>query len=104
MLAGLHWGQVGGCAFDVGSAPDQMPNPELAQHPLVIATPHIGGLTIPATEHQALETVAQITSLLAGEIPVGAVNAAHASRVRRWLAFSRIGDGAGSDSLPDCLA
>jgi len=45
-------------------------------------------LTVPATEHQALETVAQITSLLGGQIPPGAVNAAHATRVRRWLAFS----------------
>lgn len=67
---------------------DQMPNPELARHPLVIATPHIGGLTAAATEHQALETVAQFTSLQRGEIPVGSVNAAHATRVRRWLAFS----------------
>jgi len=88
LLAALQSGRLGGCALDVGSAPDQMPNPELARHPLVIATPHIGGLTVPATEHQALETVAQITSLLGGQIPPGAVNAAHATRVRRWLAFS----------------
>jgi D-3-phosphoglycerate dehydrogenase len=88
LLAALQSGRLGGCALDVGSASDQMPNPELARHPLVIATPHIGGLTVPATEHQALETVAQIASLLGGEIPTGAVNAAHATRVRRWLAFS----------------
>ena len=87
LLAALQSGRLGGCALDVGSAPDQMPSPELARHPLVIATPHIGGLTVPATEHQALETVAQVTSLQCGEIPVGAVNAAHATRLRRWLAF-----------------
>lgn len=87
LLDALRSGRLGGCALDVGSAPDQMPNPAIAQHPLVIATPHIGGLTVPATEHQALETVAQIASLQRGEIPSGAVNAAHATRVRRWLAF-----------------
>jgi D-3-phosphoglycerate dehydrogenase len=87
LLAALHSNRLGGCALDVGSAADQMPNPELARHPLVIATPHIGGLTVPATEHQALETVAQIAALLSGKFPVGSVNAAHATRVRRWLAF-----------------
>lgn len=42
--------------------PRQMPSPALAQHPRVVATPYIGGLTLPAIEHQALETVAQLTS------------------------------------------
>jgi D-3-phosphoglycerate dehydrogenase len=31
-----------------------------------------------------METVLQLGSLLAGEIPPGAVNAAHATRLRRW--------------------
>ena len=83
LLAALQSGQLGGCALDVGRAPDQMPDPELARHPLVIATPHIGGLTLPAIEHQALETVAQIAALQRGETPVGAVNAEHATRLRR---------------------
>ena len=39
-----------------------------------IATPHIGGLTQPAIEHQAMETVAQLAALLKGELPAGAVN------------------------------
>ena len=81
LLAALDSGHLGGCALDVGRAPDQMPAPALARHPLVIAAPHIGGLTLAAIEHQALETVAQLTSLLVGEMPRGAVNAAHA---RRW--------------------
>jgi D-3-phosphoglycerate dehydrogenase len=41
-------------------------------------------LTIPAIEHQALETVTQLQQLLAGELPMGAVNAAQATRLQRW--------------------
>jgi D-3-phosphoglycerate dehydrogenase len=85
LLAALDSGRIAGCALDVGRAPDQMPATELARHPHVIATPHIGGLTGPAIEHQALETVAQLGSLLKGAVPVGAVNADHAHRWRRWL-------------------
>ena len=64
-----------GAAMDVGRALDQMPSPELARLPNVIATPHIGGLTPPAIEYQSLETVQQVEKIIAGEAPVGAVNA-----------------------------
>lgn len=84
LLQALDSGHLAGCALDVGRAPDQMPTPELARHPLVLATPHIGGLTLPAVEHQALETVAQLAALLRGQMPAGAVNAAHATRLQRW--------------------
>jgi D-3-phosphoglycerate dehydrogenase len=84
LLGALDSRHLGGCALDVGCAPDQMPAPALVAHPHVLATPHIGGLTQPAIEHQALETVAQLTSLLRGEIPRGSVNADAASRWRRW--------------------
>ncbi len=57
-----------------------MPTPALAKFPNVIATPHIGGLTPQAIEHQALETVRQVEKIIAGEIPVGAVNADQWSR------------------------
>ncbi len=80
----LQSGYLSGCALDVGRAPDQMPTPALAAHPQVLAAPHIGGLTLPAIEHQALETVAQLGSLFKGQMPVGAVNAEHATRLRRW--------------------
>jgi len=52
----------------------------------VIATPHIGGLTPEATEHQAFDTVAQVAALVDGELPRGAVNADAAFRWRRGLA------------------
>lgn len=94
LLAALDSGHLGGCALDVGCAPDQMPSLELARHPRVIATPHIGGLTLPAIEHQAMETVAQMTALLRGEMPTGAVNAAQATRIRRWRGFAGLAAGA----------
>jgi D-3-phosphoglycerate dehydrogenase len=84
LLVALASGHLGGAALDVGMAPDQMPSSALAEHPAVIATPHIGGLTQPATEHQALETVAQLSSLLKGKLPPGAVNPQHAARLARW--------------------
>ena len=57
-----------------------MPSLGLAKLPNVIATPHIGGLTPPAIEHQAAETVRQVAAIIKGEAPVGAVNAAHWTR------------------------
>jgi D-3-phosphoglycerate dehydrogenase len=81
LLRALDDGQIAGCALDVGRAPDQMPNPELARHPRLRATPHIGGLTPPAIEHQSLETAVQVAAIVRGQIPPGAVNAAHAKRL-----------------------
>ncbi len=75
----LREGRIAGAAMDVGRAPDQMPTPELARLPNVIATPHIGGLTPQAIEHQARETVQQVAAIISGEAPPGAVNA------ERWM-------------------
>jgi len=82
LAAALDRGHLAGAALDVGRAPDQMPAPELARRPDVIATPHIGGLTREAAEHQALETVRQVEAILRGEAPPGAVNAEAATRLR----------------------
>jgi D-3-phosphoglycerate dehydrogenase len=75
LSAALRDNRIAGAAMDVGRAPDQMPSPELAGLPNVVATPHIGGLTPPAIESQALETVRQVEAIVAGEVPAGAVNA-----------------------------
>jgi D-3-phosphoglycerate dehydrogenase len=83
LLHALDSGHIAGCALDVGRDPDQMPTPALARHPLVIATPHVGGLTPQAIEHQALETVAQAAEILQGRAPKGAVNTAQATRLAR---------------------
>lgn len=83
LLRALDSGRLAGCAMDVGRDHDQKPSPALARHPKVVATPHIGGLTPQATEHQALETVAQVAGILKGHVPAGAVNAEKATRLRR---------------------
>jgi D-3-phosphoglycerate dehydrogenase / 2-oxoglutarate reductase len=67
-------GKIAGAALDVGRAPDQMPTPAIASLPNVIATPHIGGLTPPAIEAQALHTVEQVRALVSGKVPEGAAN------------------------------
>jgi D-3-phosphoglycerate dehydrogenase len=74
----LTEGRIAGAAMDVGRAPDQMPSPELARLPNVIATPHVGGLTPPASESQAMDTVRQVEALVKGEVPPGAAN------LNRW--------------------
>ncbi|MVT52420.1 hydroxyacid dehydrogenase [Bradyrhizobium yuanmingense] len=75
LACALREGRIAGAAMDVGRAPDQMPTPDLAKLPNVIATPHVGGLTPQAIEYQSLETVRQVEAIARGEIPQGAVNA-----------------------------
>ena len=83
----LDAGLIAGAAMDVGRAPDQMPSPRLAARHDVIATPHLGGLTPPAIEHQAMETVAQAAEIVAGRAPQGSVNAERAHRLSRLANF-----------------
>jgi D-3-phosphoglycerate dehydrogenase len=78
--AALDSGRLAGCAMDVGRDPDQMPTPRLARRADVIATPHTAGLTVPAIEHQSMETVAQAAQIAKGRVPKGAVNAKHWKR------------------------
>jgi D-3-phosphoglycerate dehydrogenase / 2-oxoglutarate reductase len=75
LATALRGNRIAGAALDVGRAPDQMPMPELAKLPNVIATPHIGGLTPQAIEHQSSETARQVAAIIRGEAPAGAVNA-----------------------------
>lgn len=82
LLQALDGELIAGCALDVGSGLDQMPPVALASHPKVLATPHIGGLTPEAAEHQAMDSVRQVQALLSGQMPEPAVNAAYAVRAR----------------------
>lgn len=77
----LDRGEIAGAAMDVGRATDEMPSPILARRADVIATPHIGGLTPDAVEHQAFDTVAQVRALAEGRLPQGAINTAEAHRL-----------------------
>ncbi len=79
LIKALTENRIAGAAMDVGRAPDQMPSPELARLPNVIATPHVGGLTPPASESQAMDTVRQVEALVKGEVPPGAAN------LDRWI-------------------
>ena len=83
LVRALESGHITGAALDVGRATDQMPTPGVARRPDVIATPHVGGLTPQAAEHQALETVRQVAEIVKGRAPVGAVNTAQAKRLAR---------------------
>jgi len=74
LLQVLTGSRIAGAAMDVGRAADQMPSPELGRLANVIATPHIGGLTPPASESQAFDTVRQVEALMKGEVPPGAAN------------------------------
>src|SRR5437879_6399162 len=84
----LDTGRLAGSAIDVGRAEVQMPNPAIAARPDVIATPHLGGLTPPAIEHQAFDTVAQVAEVVKGCVPNGAVNAQHATRLAKMSSRS----------------
>lgn len=83
LLQALDSRHLAGCAIDVGRAADQMPSAKLACHPCVLATPHTGGLTPQAAAHQADETVAQLEALWRGLMPIGALNAPHATRLAK---------------------
>ena len=74
---------IAGAALDVGRALDQMPSLHLARRKDVVATPHIGGLTPQAIEHQAFDTVTQVGEILKGAVPKGAANAERATRLAR---------------------
>lgn len=86
--AALATGVIAGASIDVGSGHDDHPTLLLASRPDVLASPHIGGLVPEAIEYQALKTVQQVRSILNGEIPEGAVNSEHASRMNRKLQSS----------------
>ena len=94
LAAALDARQIAGAAMDVGRALDQMPSPELARRSDVIATPHVGGLTPAAIEHQAFDTVGQVRAILAGAAPPHAVNLETATR------FARFRQSLGSDNPP----
>lgn len=71
-------------AMDVGRAADQRPTPELARLPGVVATPHLGGLTIQNTEAQSMSSVEQVAAMLMGQLPPRTVNPQSASRFERF--------------------
>lgn len=82
VLAALDEGQLSGVGLDVGQADDQRPSLELAAHPHVVATPHLGGLTPANADAQAASAVDQVEALIAGTMPPRAINPDAAHRLR----------------------
>lgn len=74
-------GTIAGAGLDVGMGPDEQPALRIARLPNVVAAPHVAGLTMIASEHQAMENVEQVKAILAGRLPIHAVNAHRATRL-----------------------
>ena len=79
--------------MDVGRAADQRPSPHLAALPGVIATPHIGGLTVQNAEAQAWSAVEQVEALLKGEMVPRSINPDSIERLLRLWAEMGVGEG-----------
>ena len=72
---------------------DISPSPHLAALPGVVATPHLGGLTVQNAEDQAWSTVEQVEALLKGEMVPRSINPDSAERLSRLWAELKIDQG-----------
>lgn len=70
-------------AMDVGRGADQRPSSHLAALPGVVATPHLGGLTVQNAEDQAWSAVEQVKALLKGDLPPRTINPGSTGRLSR---------------------
>ena len=86
VAAALDNGTLAAFACDVGTAPDQRPDPDLAARPDVVATPHLGGLTPENADAQARSSVEQIEAILAGRLPPRLANPEARGRLDAWWA------------------
>lgn len=77
-------------AMDVGRAADQRPSPHLAVLPGVVATPHLGGLTVQNAEDQAWSAVEQVEAVLKGEMVPRSINPDSVERLSRLWAELKI--------------
>ncbi len=70
-------------AMDVGRGTDQRPSSHMAALPGIVATPHLGGLTVQNAENQAWSVVEQVEALLKGEMLPRVVNPEGSGRLLR---------------------
>ena len=73
-------------AMDVGRGADQRPSPHMAELEGVVATPHLGGLTVQNAEAQAWSAVEQVEAILKGDMPPRAVNPESDNRLKKMWA------------------
>jgi D-3-phosphoglycerate dehydrogenase len=74
LSAALRENRIAGAAMDVGRALDQMPSPELAKLPNVIATPHALPRTAESLRRCAEMTQENVLAIIEGRIPPYIVN------------------------------
>ena len=74
MHEGLLSGAVGGLGLDVFEKEPFPTDSELLQHPNVVATPHIAGVTEVSYRSMAQDVKANVERILAGLPPIGNVN------------------------------
>jgi D-3-phosphoglycerate dehydrogenase len=78
LLTALNEGTIAGAGLDVFTSEPPRPNSaaaKLAQHPKVVATPHLGASTVEAQENVSIDVCAQVRTILSGGLPTSAVNA-----------------------------
>ncbi|KAB8294068.1 hypothetical protein EYC80_009523 [Monilinia laxa] len=78
LLDALNAHTIAGAALDVFTTEPPLPTSPaqtLTQHPLVVATPHLGASTIEAQESVSVDVCTQVRSILTGGLPTSAVNA-----------------------------
>ena len=100
LLAALESGHLGGAAVDVFAA-EPPTEWELATHPKVVATPHIGAQTVEAQERISLETTRMVLAALEGSMAISAVNLPFRPAGARGEPFLRLGEQLGR--LAGCL-
>lgn len=78
LLKALDEGWIAGAGIDVFTseppAADSTAS-QLAKHPKVVATPHLGASTVEAQENVSLDVCTQVAEILRGGLPTAAVNA-----------------------------
>ncbi|KAK5987887.1 D-3-phosphoglycerate dehydrogenase 2 [Cladobotryum mycophilum] len=78
LLKALEEGWIAGAGIDVFTSEPPKPDStaaQLAKHPKVVATPHLGASTVEAQENVSMDVCTQVLEILRGGLPTSAVNA-----------------------------